>query len=139
MTTQMTATEVKAKLLSVLDAVAAGDEIEITRHGRTVARLVPATGPSVLRGRLAGVAMGAARGEGLVSPGVRWWSAEPERLSPAATEALAAADQLAVSAISWFELAWLAAHERIIVTIPVRPSLERLGARPRTRAGTPAE
>jgi len=38
MTTQMTATEVKAKLLALLDAVAAGQEIEITKHGRTVAR-----------------------------------------------------------------------------------------------------
>jgi prevent-host-death family protein len=72
MTTQMTATEVKAKLLSVLDAVAAGDEIEITRHGRTVARLVPATGPSVLRGRLAGVAMSAAGDEELFSTGATW-------------------------------------------------------------------
>jgi hypothetical protein len=34
-----------------------------------------------------------------------------------------AADQ---PAISWFELAWLAAHERIIVTIPVRSWLEQL-------------
>ena len=40
MTTQMTATEVKAKLLALLDAVAAGQEIEITKHGRTVARLI---------------------------------------------------------------------------------------------------
>ena len=57
---------------------------------------------------------------------VQWWSAEPERLSDAATKTLAEADQLAVAAISWFELAWLAAHERIIVTIPVRSWLERL-------------
>jgi cysteine sulfinate desulfinase/cysteine desulfurase-like protein len=42
--------------------------------------------------------------------------AEPERLSDTATKTLAEADQLAVAAISWFELAWLAAHERIIVT-----------------------
>jgi hypothetical protein len=45
---------------------------------------------------------------------VQWWSAEPERLSETATKTLAEADQLAVAAISWFELAWLAAHERII-------------------------
>jgi PIN domain nuclease of toxin-antitoxin system len=51
---------------------------------------------------------------------VQWWSAERERLSETATKTLAEADQLAVAAISWFELAWLAAHERIIVTIPVR-------------------
>ena len=72
MTTQMTATEVKAKLLSVLDAVAAGDEIEITKHGRTVARLVPAKGPSALKGKLAGVAMSAADDEALFSTGATW-------------------------------------------------------------------
>jgi prevent-host-death family protein len=72
MTTQMTATEVKAKLLAVLDAVAAGDEVEITKHGRTVARLVPATGPSALRGKLAGVAMSAADDEELFSTGAAW-------------------------------------------------------------------
>ena len=69
---------------------------------------------------------------------VQWWSAEPERLSRAATEALAAADQLAVSAISWVELAWLAAHERIIVTIPVRSWLEQLADGLQTLRVTPA-
>jgi prevent-host-death family protein len=72
MTIQMTATEVKAKLLSVLDTVAAGEEVEITKHGRTVARLVPATGPSALKGRLAGVAMSAADDEELFSTGATW-------------------------------------------------------------------
>jgi len=69
---------------------------------------------------------------------VQWWSAEPDRLSRAATEALAGADQLAVSAISWFELAWLAAHERIIVTIPVRSWLEQLAYGLQTLGVTPA-
>jgi PIN domain nuclease of toxin-antitoxin system len=69
---------------------------------------------------------------------VQWWSAEPERLSRAATEALAGADQLAISAISWFELAWLAAHERIIVTIPVRSWLEQLADGLQTLGVTPA-
>jgi PIN domain nuclease of toxin-antitoxin system len=69
---------------------------------------------------------------------VQWWSAEPERLSAAATETLAAADQLAVAAISWFELAWLAAHERIIVTIPVRSWLEQLADGLHTFGLTPA-
>ena len=69
---------------------------------------------------------------------VQWWSAEPERLSDAATETLAAADQLAVAAISWFELAWLAAHERIIVTIPVRSWLEQLADGLQTLGVTPA-
>ena len=69
---------------------------------------------------------------------VQWWSAEPERLSDAATRTLAAADQLAVSAITWFELAWLAAHERVIVTIPVRSWLEQLADGLQTLGVTPA-
>ena len=72
MTTQMTATEVKAKLLALLDAVAAGQEIEITKHGRTVARLVPAKGPHALNGRLTGVATSAADDEELFSTGATW-------------------------------------------------------------------
>ena len=50
---------------------------------------------------------------------MQWWSAEPERLSAAATKTLAGADLFAVAAITWFELAWLAVHERIVVTIPL--------------------
>lgn len=72
MTRQMTATEVKSHILSLLDEVAAGDEIEITKHGRSVARLVPARGASALRGRLAGVAMTAVDDELLFSTGERW-------------------------------------------------------------------
>jgi prevent-host-death family protein len=72
MTIQMTATEVKAKILSLLDAVAAGEEIEITKHGRTVARLVPAKGPNVLKGNLAGVAISAADDEELFTTGASW-------------------------------------------------------------------
>ena len=72
MTIQMTATEVKAKILSLLDAVADGQEIEITKHGRTVARLVPAKGPHALKGRLTGVAMTAGEDEELFSTGATW-------------------------------------------------------------------
>jgi prevent-host-death family protein len=73
MTIQMTATEVKAKILAMLDAVAAGDEIEITKHGRTVARLVPAKGrPHALKGKLTGVAMSNADDEQLFSTGATW-------------------------------------------------------------------
>ena len=63
---------------------------------------------------------------------IHWWSAEPERISPAAALALSEADELAVAAISWFELAWLARHERIVVTIPLRSWLEQLSAQVRT-------
>lgn len=69
---------------------------------------------------------------------VQWWSAEPERLSPAAAKALSEADELAVSAISWFELAWLAKHERIILAIPLRSWLEQLSAQVRSVGITPA-
>lgn len=43
----MTATEFQARALALLDEVAGGDQIEITKRGRTVTRLV---GPG-LRGR----------------------------------------------------------------------------------------
>jgi prevent-host-death family protein len=74
MTRSLTATEAKAKILALLDEVEAGDEIEITRHGRPVARLVPASGPHALKGRFEGVAMSAADDEELFSTGVSWES-----------------------------------------------------------------
>ena len=72
MTRQMTATDVKARILALLDEVEAGDEIEITRHGRVVARLAPARGPHALRGRFAGVAMSAGDDAALYSTGEAW-------------------------------------------------------------------
>ncbi len=72
MTIKLTATEVKAKILSLLDEVAAGQEVEITKRGRTVARLVPAAGPHALKGSLVGVAMTAGQDEDLFSTGATW-------------------------------------------------------------------
>jgi prevent-host-death family protein len=72
MTIKMTATEVKAKILGLLDSVAAGEEIEITKHGRTVAKLVPAKGPKALKGRFSGVAASSADDEGLFTTGATW-------------------------------------------------------------------
>jgi len=72
MTIKLTATEVKAKILSLLDEVEAGHEVEITRHGRTIARLVSATGPHALKGKLAGIAMTAGPDEELFSIGATW-------------------------------------------------------------------
>ena len=69
---------------------------------------------------------------------MHWWSAEPERVSLAAAKALGEADELAVAAISWFELAWLAQRERITLTIPIRSWLDRLAALVRTVPITPA-
>lgn len=68
----MTASEIKAKLLAVLDEVADGAEVEITKHGRVVARLVPAGGPPALAGALAGVARSVDDDEGLYSTGESW-------------------------------------------------------------------
>lgn len=72
MVIKRTATEVKAKILSLLDDVEDGQEVEITRHGRTVARLVPAAGPHALQGSLAGVAMTAGKDEDLFFTGATW-------------------------------------------------------------------
>jgi PIN domain nuclease of toxin-antitoxin system len=51
---------------------------------------------------------------------VHWWSAEPEKLSSAATREIDKADELAVNSITWFELAWLAHHARITLEVPIR-------------------
>lgn len=69
---------------------------------------------------------------------VHWWSAEPKRVSAPARKALEAADELVVAAISWYELAWLARHERIVVNVPTRSWLQALGAQVRTIGVTPA-
>lgn len=72
MTRKMTATEVKAKILALLDEVAEGEEIEITKHGRTVARLIGATGSHPLKGRLAGAALTAVDEDELFTAGASW-------------------------------------------------------------------
>ena len=72
MTRQMNATEVKAKLLALLDEVEKGEVIEITRHGHTVARIMPAKGPQSLKGRHAGIAWTADENDDLYTTGVVW-------------------------------------------------------------------
>ena len=69
---------------------------------------------------------------------VHWWSAEPERVSAPARKALEEADELVVAAISWYELAWLARHERIALNVPIRSWLQGLAAQLRTIGVTPA-
>ncbi|MGZ8514777.1 MAG: type II toxin-antitoxin system VapC family toxin [Candidatus Limnocylindrales bacterium] len=69
---------------------------------------------------------------------VHWWSAEPDRISVAAAKAIGDADELAIADISWFELAWLAHHERIVVTIPIASWLGQLATQVRTIPVTPA-
>ena len=69
----VTATEAKAKILALLDEVEAGEEIEITRHGRLVARLVPTRGGAALRGKYAGLAWTIVDDEELLfSTGEEW-------------------------------------------------------------------
>jgi PIN domain nuclease of toxin-antitoxin system len=69
---------------------------------------------------------------------VHWWSAEPERVSPRARALLEEASELAVAAVSWYELAWLARHDRIVVNVPVRSWLSTLATQVRTIGVTPA-
>lgn len=69
---------------------------------------------------------------------VHWWSAEPDRLSQPARRVLEAADELLVAAASWYELAWLAERQRIVIDVPIRSWLEDLAAQLRTIGITPA-
>ena len=68
---------------------------------------------------------------------VHWWSAEPERISPTAATAIAAADELAVADISWWELAWLARNERIRLSISLTSWMRHLADQLRTIPVTP--
>jgi len=73
MAKQVTATEAKATILRLLDDAAGGEEIEITKHGRPVARLVPASGARSLKGSFQGIAITAAGDEEqLFSTGEAW-------------------------------------------------------------------
>ena len=68
---------------------------------------------------------------------LRWWSSEPHRLSPTAARAIDSADGLAVASVTWFELAWLAQHGRIEITMPIRSYLEELAIQVGTIGTTP--
>ncbi|MFN2610484.1 MAG: type II toxin-antitoxin system Phd/YefM family antitoxin [Actinomycetota bacterium] len=68
----MTATAIEARLLAGLDDVAEGEEIEITKHGRTVALLVSAKGRASSQAMLRGVAVSAAEDEELFSTAAEW-------------------------------------------------------------------
>jgi PIN domain nuclease of toxin-antitoxin system len=69
---------------------------------------------------------------------LHWWAAEPDRLSRHAAATLEAAEELAVASITWFELAWLARNDRIVVAVPIRTWLEGLAESVRTIGTTPA-
>ena len=72
----VTATAAKASFLRLLDEAAAGEEIEITRHGRPVARLVPPTGPRSMEGMFNGLARTAVDEETLINTEEMWDSSE---------------------------------------------------------------
>ena len=69
---------------------------------------------------------------------VVWWTSEHTRLSDAAAEAIADADDLAMAAISWYELARLAAVGTVDVGMPVASWLRSLSEKFRTIGITPA-
>jgi len=69
---------------------------------------------------------------------LHWWASEPDRLSPAARRALEDADELAVSAITWWELAWLVRRGRIGAGVPARTLITRLAREVRTVGLTPS-
>lgn len=72
MAKSMTATAAKANFLRLLDEAATGEEIEITRHGRPVARLVPPRGGHSLEGLFRGRAKTAVDEESLLSTEEMW-------------------------------------------------------------------
>jgi PIN domain nuclease of toxin-antitoxin system len=69
---------------------------------------------------------------------VLWLDAEPDRLSTRASEAIDAAEELAVASITWFELAWLVEHGRILTAIPLRTWLSKLAGDVRSIPISPA-
>lgn len=68
----LTATEAKATLLALLDDVAGGEQIEITKHGHVVAHLVQAVGAASIKYRLTVVARSACGKDQLLSTGETW-------------------------------------------------------------------
>jgi prevent-host-death family protein len=72
MVRQLTATDTKARLLALLDQVEQGEEIEVTRRGRTIARIVPAGTATGLKGRFAGVAKTVVDENLLYATDLRW-------------------------------------------------------------------
>jgi PIN domain nuclease of toxin-antitoxin system len=67
-----------------------------------------------------------------------WLSVDPSRLSARADDQIRAANELAVSDITWFELALLATRGRIIVSTSVQGWLEALARDVRSVPITPA-
>lgn len=61
-----------------------------------------------------------------------WLAREPEKLSKGAREAIRASSQaggLAISAITLWELAWLATHGRLDISVTAEAFVERISSR----------
>ncbi len=67
-----------------------------------------------------------------------WWTSDPDRLSAPAIRAIELADEVGVAAITWWELAWLVEHQRVVTSIPVRAWIADLARDVRTLPITPA-
>ena len=72
MTRRITATEARATFLALLDEVEAGEEIEITRRGRVVARLTRVRRPEALKRLFAGIVTSNGNPEDLYSTDETW-------------------------------------------------------------------
>jgi prevent-host-death family protein len=88
MARRVSATEAKARILALLDQVEAGEEVEITRHGRLIARLVPARPGHALKGLFAGKVQQVVGDDELLAPASEawftgWdWIADPDQEAP---------------------------------------------------------
>jgi PIN domain nuclease of toxin-antitoxin system len=67
-----------------------------------------------------------------------WLSAAPRELSPAALRTINGADELAVAAITWWEIAWLTSHGRLTPSVPARAWVVDMARSVRTLPLTPA-
>ncbi len=55
-----------------------------------------------------------------------WLSSDPTKLSDKAVKEIKSADEIVVSSITWFELAWLVKNDRIRISIPMNTWLTQL-------------
>jgi PIN domain nuclease of toxin-antitoxin system len=67
-----------------------------------------------------------------------WTTSDRSRLSTSALNAVSSGEELAVAPVTWYELAWLATHQRIDVPSPVGVWIEDLASQVRTASITPA-
>lgn len=74
MTRQVTATQAKANLPALLNEVEEGEEIEVLRYGRVVARISPVRRPHELKDRFKGIVKIHATDEEFFSNGEEWES-----------------------------------------------------------------